>query len=84
MDSDRATTGVNETFGKSFVTDYVLTLANRDKRQLLVSFNASVFREGGAGKIRGIFASARDITEQAQLQTNYKHSYANNRHTTAV
>lgn len=78
VDSDRATAGVNETFEKSIVTDYVLTLATRDKRQLLVSFNASVFRNS-AGDIRGIFASARDITEQAGLQTQLSEQQAYNR-----
>lgn len=78
VDSERATAGVNETFLKSFVTDYVLTLATRDAQQLQVSFNASVFRDS-AGDIRGIFASARDITEQAQLQTQLHEQQAYNR-----
>ena len=78
VDSERATDGVNETFLKSFVTDYVLTLATRDAQQLRVSFNASVFRDS-AGDIRGIFASARDITEQAQLQTQLHEQQAYNR-----
>ena len=78
VDSDRATAGVNETFENSFVTDYVLTLATRDGRQLRVSFNASVFRDS-AGDLRGIFASARDITEQAQLQTQVREQQAYNR-----
>src|SRR5205823_12875535 len=56
-DADRATQGVNETFEKGVVTDYVLTLATRDKRRLSVSFNASVFRDP-SGDVRGIFASA--------------------------
>jgi PAS domain S-box-containing protein len=67
-DAERATAGVKETFDKGVVTDYVLTLSTRDKRQLQVSFNASVFKDA-SGEIRGIFASARDITEQAGLQS---------------
>ena len=74
VDSERATAGVNETFEKSLVTDYVLTLATRDRRQLLVSFNASVFRDEKAGDIRGIFASARDITEQKELEGQLRDS----------
>jgi PAS domain S-box-containing protein len=66
-DSERATAGVRETFQKGIVTDYVLTLARRGGAQLRVSFNASVFKDP-AGKVKGIFASARDITEQARLQ----------------
>jgi PAS domain S-box-containing protein len=68
VDADRATNGVQETFTKGVVTDYVLTLAVRDGRRRRVSFNASVFKEQ-SGAVRGIFASARDITEQFQLQS---------------
>ncbi|MBI3328660.1 MAG: PAS domain S-box protein, partial [Nitrospinae bacterium] len=78
MDTERATAGVNETFEKGIVTDYVLTLATRNGRQLRVSFNASVFRDP-SGDVRGIFASARDITEQARLQTQLAEERAYNR-----
>ncbi|PYX73060.1 MAG: hypothetical protein DMG72_13700 [Acidobacteria bacterium] len=55
-----------------------MTLARRDGRQLGVSFNASVFRDQFGG-VRGIFASARDITEQAQLQSQLLKERAYNR-----
>src|SRR6185295_12677609 len=67
VDPERATAGVVETFKKGVVTDYVLILAGRNDRRLAVSFNASVFRDQ-SHDVRGIFASARDITEQARLQ----------------
>ncbi len=63
----RALDGVRETFEKGVVTDYVLTLSMRKGTRLNVSFNASVFKDE-SGNVRGIFASARDITEQARLQ----------------
>ncbi len=69
---------MNETFEKGIVTDYVLTLATRDERHLTVSFNASVFRDPSAN-VGGIFASARDITEQSQLQTQLAEERAYNR-----
>ena len=78
VDAERATAGVNETFARGVVTDYVLTLATRDNRRLRVSFNASVFKDP-AGNVRGIFASARDITEQARLQTQLAEERAYNR-----
>jgi PAS domain S-box-containing protein len=78
VDSERATAGVNETFNKGIVTDYVLLLATRDGRQVRVSFNASVFKDP-SGDVRGIFASARDITEQAQLQSQLAEERAYNR-----
>ncbi len=77
-DPEDATKGVNETFEKGTVTDYVLTLVTLDKRQRGVSFNATVFRDP-FGAIKGIFASARDITEQAQLQSQLAEERAYNR-----
>jgi PAS domain S-box-containing protein len=77
-DAERATDGVNETFQKGVVTDYVLTLAKRDGKQVRVSFNASVFKDA-VGAVKGIFASARDITEQARLQTQLADERAYNR-----
>src|SRR4029077_9089787 len=53
-------------------------LSTRDRRRLQVSFNASVFRDP-AGAVRGIFASARDITEQAGLQAQLAQERAYNR-----
>src|SRR2546425_1573141 len=78
VDSDRSTAGVNETFEKGVVTDYVLTLAQQNGKHLRVSFNASVFKDQ-SGDVRGIFASARDITEQAQLQSQLSEERAYNR-----
>lgn len=78
VNAELATAGVNETFEKGIVTDYVLTLAVRGGQQLQVSFNASVFQDQ-AGSVRGIFASARDITEQAELQTQLAEERTYNR-----
>src|SRR5712692_6302672 len=75
---ERALAGVNETFERGVVTDYVLTIAPRAGKQLQVSFNASIFRDQ-SGDVRGIFASARDITEQAQLQSQLSEERAYNR-----
>src|SRR3989442_6774703 len=75
---ERALAGVNETFEKGVVTDYVLTLAPQAGKPLQVSFNASIFRDQ-SGDVRGIFASARDITEQAQLQSQLAEERAYNR-----
>ncbi len=78
VDSAGATAGVNETFQKGVVTDYVLTLARGDGKEVRVSFNASVFKDP-SGEVRGIFASARDITEQDRLQTQLADERAYNR-----
>jgi PAS domain S-box-containing protein len=78
VDAEAATAGVNETLDKGVVTDYVLTLARRDGQRVRVSFNASVFRDQ-LGAVRGIFASARDITEQSRLQSQLVEERAYNR-----
>src|SRR4029079_253147 len=77
-DPERALAGVRETFDKGVVTDYVLTLATRDGRKPRVSFNASVFKDP-SGEVRGICASARDITEQSGLQSQLAEERAYNR-----
>ncbi|MDE3024330.1 MAG: PAS domain S-box protein, partial [Acidobacteriota bacterium] len=78
LDAERASDGVRETFTRGVVTDYVLALRVRDGGERQVSFNASVF-EGPDGGIQGIFASARDITEQAVLQRQLAEERAYNR-----
>ncbi len=78
VDTDLATAGIQETFEKGAVTNYVLTLATRSGQNLRVSFNASIFRDP-AGNVRGIFASARDITDQAGLQDQLAKERAYNR-----
>src|ERR1700682_5820967 len=77
-DPERATAGVKETFDQGSVKDYVLTLLTRSGRQLQVSINASIFRDH-VGSVRGIFASARDITDQAVLQAQFLSERAYNR-----
>jgi PAS domain S-box-containing protein len=77
-DPAAADAGVAETFARGVVTDYALSLAGRAGRELRVSVNASVFT-GPAGEVRGIFASARDITEQAELQSQLAEQRAYNR-----
>jgi PAS domain S-box-containing protein len=66
-DPERARDGVKQTFGSGVVTEYALTIVSRTRRQLHVSFNASVFTDPD-GQVRGIFASARDITDRVRLE----------------
>jgi PAS domain S-box-containing protein len=77
-DSKRAAEGVRLTLNQGQVTNYELTLRARNGRESLVSFNAAVFRDAD-GKVRGIFASARDITEQSRLQAQLGEEQAYNR-----
>ena len=49
------------------VTNYELTARAKDGRMTVVSYNASTFRDAD-GKLQGVFAAARDITEQKKLE----------------
>ncbi|MBI2569224.1 MAG: PAS domain S-box protein [Candidatus Schekmanbacteria bacterium] len=64
---ERASSGVRQTLREGYVTNYELTLHTPSGRQVVVSFNASIFKDT-AGKVRGIFAVARDVTEQRRLE----------------
>src|SRR6185436_4411722 len=77
VERDRAAEGVRLTFKEGAVTNYVLTLESANGNRVPVSFNAAVFKDT-AGKVRGIFASARDIAAQkgleAQLQASQRYT----------
>src|SRR5207249_4239675 len=75
---EQADSGVKQTFAKGVVTNYELVLKSKEGRKATVSFNASVFRTGD-GRVQGIFASARDISGQARLQTQLTEQQAYNR-----
>jgi PAS domain S-box-containing protein len=58
-----------QVFTQGMAVDYPLTLRHRDGHETLteVLYNASVYRDA-AGKVLGVFAAARDVTEQMQAQ----------------
>src|SRR5260370_19893902 len=70
--------GGQRTSAEGVVTNYELGLKPKGGRKATVSFNASVFRAAG-GQVQGIFASARDISEQARLQGQLAEQQAYNR-----
>jgi len=75
---DRAAAGVMQTLEEGFVTNYELLLRSRHRREFLVSFNASVFKDM-EGNVQGIFAVARDVTEQRRLEEQLRESQIYNR-----
>ncbi len=77
-DPGRARGGVQQTFEAGVVTEYALTLVARSRSLLQVSFNASVFKDA-AGNVRGIFASARDVTDRMRLEDQMRETQADNR-----
>ena len=62
---DEARNGYQQVFSKGFVTDYPLTIRHRDGRLTDVLYNASVYKDA-KGDVLGVFAAARDVTEQKQ------------------
>jgi PAS domain S-box-containing protein len=58
-----ARAGYQQVFSEGTVRDYPLELRHRDGHVSSVLYNAAVFRDD-AGKVVGVFAAARDITQQ--------------------
>jgi PAS domain S-box-containing protein len=58
-----------QVFTQGMAVDYPLTLRHRDGHETFteVLYNASVYRDD-AGNVLGVFAAARDVTEQMQAQ----------------
>jgi len=52
-------------FEQGMAVDYPLTMRHRDGTLTEVLYNASVYRDAG-GKVLGVFAAARDVTEARQ------------------
>ncbi|MBI2571807.1 MAG: PAS domain S-box protein [Candidatus Schekmanbacteria bacterium] len=57
--------GYQQVFAKGFVTDYPLTIRHTDGRLTEVLYNATVYKDAN-GNVLGVFAAARDVTEQKQ------------------
>ena len=61
-----AVTAIETTLAEGSITNFDLVLRAASGRQILVSFNASVFSREGT--VSGIFGVARDVTEQRSIQ----------------
>ncbi|MBI3181168.1 MAG: PAS domain S-box protein, partial [Myxococcales bacterium] len=61
----KAREGYQQVFAKGYVTDYPLTIRHRDGLLTEVLYNASVYKDA-RGNVLGVFAAARDVTEQRQ------------------
>jgi PAS domain S-box-containing protein len=67
----------NLVFEQGMAVDYPLTLRhhNGHQTQTEVLYNASVYRDGH-GEVRGVFAAARDVTDQNQARKEIAHQQA--------
>jgi len=66
-DPARAEDGIRRVLAEDRVTNYELTLRAKDGKETVVSYNATTFRDTN-GRLKGVFAAARDITAQKQLE----------------
>src|SRR6185503_2437538 len=66
-DSRRAEDGIRKVLSEDRVINYELTMRSRAGKETPVSFNATTFRSAD-GKLKGVFAAARDITDQKALE----------------
>ena len=64
---ENARKGYEQVFSKGFVTDYPLTIRQKDGRLTEVLYNASVYRDV-QGNVLGVFATARDVTAQKEAE----------------
>ena len=64
---EKANEGYRRPFAEGSVTDYPLTMRHLDGTLTEVLYNAAVYRDAG-GKVLGVFAAARDVTEQKHAQ----------------
>ncbi|MCL5020103.1 MAG: PAS domain S-box protein, partial [Bacteroidetes bacterium] len=68
---EKAREGYEQAFREGRVVDYPLEIVHKDGRITPVLYNASVYRDE-AGKVRGVFAAARDITERRRVEAALK------------
>lgn len=66
-DPEKAREGYQQVFKKGFVRDYPLEIKNKDNHVTPVLYNASLYKDE-FGKVGGVFAAARDITELKQIE----------------
>ena len=72
-DPQKAKEGYEEVFSKGFVRDYPLAIYHSSGLVTEVLYNATVYRDE-AGKVQGVFAVARDITERKRAEETLKES----------
>jgi PAS domain S-box-containing protein len=64
---EQAREGYQRVFREGYVRDYPLEIRHRDGGSTPVLYNATLYRDE-AGRVAGVFAAARDITEQKRAE----------------
>ncbi len=70
-DPERAEAGIKLVLSAKAVTDYELTALSRTGKRTVVSYNATTFYDR-ARTLQGVFAAARDVTEQKRVEEELK------------
>ena len=70
---DKAQEGYKKVFKDGSVRDYLLEIQNRDGTSMPVLYNATTYKDE-SGKVIGILAAARDITELKKAEDKLKSS----------
>ncbi len=73
-DPGRARAGYEAVFRDGSVTDYELEIRHRVGRVVPVLYNATVYRDETGG-VAGVFAAARDMTEQKRAEAALRTAY---------
>ncbi|GLR65395.1 hypothetical protein GCM10010909_00730 [Acidocella aquatica] len=74
-DPERAEAGIKLVLSEKKVTDFELTASARNGVQTVVSYNATTFYDRER-TLKGVFASARDITESKRVEAELKQAKA--------
>lgn len=71
---ERARAGYRLVLEKGFLRDYPLEIRHRSDRSASVLYNASLYRDE-TGKVIGVVATARDITEKNRLERHLRETH---------
>ena len=77
-DPGKARLGYQQVFREGSVRDYALEIRHHDGRLTPVLYNASIYRDEN-GEVTGVFAAARDISEQRRAAEAVRRANAYNR-----